>query len=278
MENYSVLMPLWYREKLEYLEVALKSMLQQTIKPNEIVLIKDHPISDDMQRLLQGISEKTNIEINVYENYDLNGRGLSSVLAYGVLKCKNSLVARMDSDDISYKDRCEAELHEFANNHNLSLLGGWADEFIIDPTKIETVHIVPSDIIGIKRRMKYTNPFNHPTVMFRREVVINCGNYNANVRKNEDYELWYRIISKGYICKNLSRSLLLFRRGNSFICRRKNKEQHDGKLAIKRQMYKDGFMNLREYICSIAIEQIYYYLPLDIRKIAFRLLGSSFFF
>ena len=274
MEKYSVLMPLWYKENMEHLKTALLSIINQTVKPDEVVLIEDHPISGEMHDLICGLFENTGIDLNIYENFELDKKGLSSILNFGVTKCRNSLIARMDTDDIAYPDRCEAELREFEADGELALVGAWVDEFDDDPNDIKAQHSVPAFQRDIERRMKYTNPFNHPTVMFRKEVILACGNYDKDLKRNEDYDLWYRVVRDGHKCKNINRSLLRFRRGASFSKRRKNREQHLGKIALKRRMLKDGYMTRFEYIVSYTMEKIYFVMPTGIRKTVFKLLGK----
>ena len=275
MEKYSVLMPLWYKENLDYLKTSLESILAQTVKPDEVVMIEDHPISDEMKALMDGLFENSGVALNIYENFDLDGKGLSSILSFGVPKCRNSLIARMDTDDIACLDRCEAELKEFEVDADLALVGAWVDEFDDDPDTIKAVHSVPGRMDDIKKRMKYTNPFNHPTVMFKKDAVLSVGNYDPALKKNEDYDLWYRLVSSGYKCKNINRSLLKFRRGAAFTKRRKNREQHLGKIALKRKMFKDGYMSRGEYAVSYVMEKLYFLMPARIRKTAFKILGKN---
>lgn len=274
MEKYSVLLPLWYKENIDHLETALTSIVKQTVKPDEVVLIEDHPISEEMYGVICRLFENTGIDLNIYENFELDKKGLSAILNFGVPKCRNSLIARMDTDDIADEGRCEAELEEFMKDPELALVGSWVDEFDEDPNDIKAQHTVPSAMEDIKRRMKYTNPFNHPTVMFKKEVILACGNYDKNLKKNEDYDLWYRVVSGGHKCKNINRSLLKFRRGASFGKRRKNREQHLGKIALKRRMLEDGYMTRFEYIISYTMEKLYFIMPTGVRKTAFKLLGK----
>ena len=272
MEKYSVLMPLWYKEDLNNLKASIISIINQTVKHDEVVMIKDHSIDKDMQALIDNLFKDTSIKLNIYENYDLDKKGLSSILNFGVEKCRNSLIARMDTDDIADLHRCEAELEEFEKDIGLALVGTWVYEFDDNPDIIKAVHSVPSDMENIKRRMKYTNPFNHPTVMFRKEVILACGNYDKNLRKNEDYDLWYRVVSGGYKCKNINKPMLKFRRGAMFNKRRKNREQHLGKIALKRHMLKDGYITKFEYAVSYTMEKLYFLMPTWIRKVAFKIL------
>lgn len=272
MEKYSVLMPLWYKEDMNNLKSSLLSIVNQTVKPDEVVMIKDHRISKEMQDLIDGVFDKSGVEINIYEDYSLDKKGLSSILNFGVQKCRNSLIARMDTDDIADDSRCEAELKEFENDSELALVGTWVYEFDDDPEDIKALHSVPTGMAEIKRRMKYTNPFNHPTVMFRKEIILACGNYDKNLHKNEDYDLWYRVVSGGYRCKNINKPMLKFRRGEMFNKRRKNREQHLGKIELKKRMLKDGYMTRFEYVVSYTMEKMYFFMPTCMRRMAFKIL------
>lgn len=268
-EAYSVLMPLYYKENPEYLSDSLSSMMKQTIKPDEIVMIQDHPIPSVLEKVIRNLEKIHGIEVNIYENFELDGKGLSAVLAYGVKKCRNSLIARMDTDDIAVWTRCEQELKVFARNPECALVGTWVDEFEGETGNVVTVRTVPGTMKGIIQRMKVTNAFNHPSVMFRKEAVLKSGNYNTKCTADEDYDLWYRMIINGYKAVNIQKSLVKFRLGKNFSRRRRTRQAFQAKTGIKRKMYQDGFMNMFEYACTIALEYIYLYCPADIRKMLF---------
>ncbi len=143
-------------------------------------------------------------------------------------------------------------------------------EFIDTPDNVTAIHYVPADMDAIKKNCKFRNPFNHPSVMFKKNVILKCGNYDTALRKNEDYDLWYRVITNGYKCSNIQKTLVKFRSGRDFYKRRKDKIHYKGKLAIKKKMFKDHYTSFFEYVFSVGIEIIYYYCPFNIRKLAFR--------
>ena len=158
--KYSVLMPLFYKEKIEYLKLSLESMMKQTIKPDEIVLIEDHPISDEMRSTINELAERNDVKINIYPNYELDGKGLAAVLAYGVTKCKNELIARMDTDDISKTNRCEKQLKRFEEKPELDIVGSHIDEFVGDPSNVISQRIVPTTSEAIYEYAKKRSAFN----------------------------------------------------------------------------------------------------------------------
>lgn len=268
--KYSVLMPLFYKEKLEYLTLSLESMMKQTIKPDEIVLIEDHAISDEMRRTINGLSERYDVTVRIYTNHRLDGKGLSAVLAYGVKKCKNEYIARMDTDDIAKSDRCEKELEVFVENPQLSIVGSWVDEFYGSPDNVVNTRTAPKSMEDITNRFKYTNPFNHPSVMYKKSAVLDVGNYNPSYTASEDYELWYRLIKNGYFGTNIQESLVEFRLGENFKKRRRNIKSFKAKKHIKKKMLDERFMNLPEYMVTMTMESIYLYCPFDIRSLLFK--------
>ena len=120
MEKYSVLMSLYFKEKPEYLRLAIQSMVDQTLKPDEIVIVKDGQITSELQRELDVFVDKYPILFKIvgYEN----NRGLGLALNYGLEHCKNELVARMDTDDIAKPNRCEKQLMAFEKDQDLSIV------------------------------------------------------------------------------------------------------------------------------------------------------------
>lgn len=118
MEKYSVLMSLYIKEKPEYLRLAVDSMLNQTVKPDEIVIVEDGPLTDALYAVLDEYGDK----ITRIRNEKNLGLGLA--LNVGLKACRNELVARMDTDDISKLERCEVQLHYLSNTRKRILLAG----------------------------------------------------------------------------------------------------------------------------------------------------------
>ena len=104
-------MSLYIKEKPENLVECLESILCQTVMPDEIVIVKDGPLTDELEKTLADYAAK-NPELYTFVPLEKNV-GLGLALAEGMLHCKNELVARMDTDDISRKDRFEKQLAEF---------------------------------------------------------------------------------------------------------------------------------------------------------------------
>ena len=147
---YSVCMSVYHKDNPDDVYMSINSMLHQTIKPNEVVVVIDGPIPQSLSSVLEGFkAEEHIITIQLDEN-----KGLGNALRIGVLVAKNELVARMDSDDIALADRCEKQLKCFEEDENLSVVGGSITEFIDRPGNVVASRVCPLSDMDIKLFMK----------------------------------------------------------------------------------------------------------------------------
>ncbi len=272
--EYSVLMPLWYKEKNEYIRQSLESMLQQTVAPTEIVLVVDHKLLPETESLLIELqTEYPYTQIHKAEKFDLDGKGLGEILAYGVLKCKCEFIARMDTDDIAFKDRCQRELDILISDPSIAIVGGGLQKFTTTPEEIDGYRIPPEQGKKLMEYSKYRNPFNHPTVMFRRQVILQVGNYSA-LKECEDYELWYRVLKNGYHGYNIQSPVLHYRAGTDMLKRRKNKRFFHQSVKLVLDMKREKYINFLEMSVALGMQVIRFYAPFQINKIVYKYVRS----
>ena len=264
MEKYSVLMSLYKKEHPEYLRLALDSMINQTVKPDEIVLVEDGPLTDELYAVVEEYKPYLHIVINE------KNLGLGLALNEGLKACRNELVARMDTDDISKHDRCEKQLRYFQANPETTIVGGQIEEFINSPNEVVGKRIVPETDEQLKQYMKKRCPFNHMTVMFKKSDVIKAGNYQ-DWFWNEDYYLWIRLALKGFIFANLSDTLVHTRVGADMYQRRGGTKYFKSEIGIQRLMLEKKIIGLGTYITNcgkrLIVEKL---LPNKIRGWAFQ--------
>lgn len=268
--NYSVLMPLWYKENPAYFQTSLNSIVNQTIPPFEIVFVRDHEIPNSLTNIIEEETQGNSIKIVYADAYDCFGKGLGSILARGLLHCSCPLVARMDSDDIALPDRCEKQLKKFCEDPELDIIGGTIAEFSDSPDQIVSYRKLPENHEAIIQFSKLRSPFNHPTVMFKRQAVLKAGNYNSTLSKCEDYDLWFRLLNSGAKAYNIQDVLLDFRAGVQMLERRKDKEHFAQYKALKKRMRSSGFISEKEYIFSVVGQTVFYYAPLGFKKVIYK--------
>ena len=194
--NYSVLMSVYYKEKAIHLDESMQSIFNQTILTNDFVLVCDGTLTSELDTVIGKYQKKYPNILNI-KRLKTN-KGLGNALNEGLNLCKNELVARMDSDDIAKIDRCEKELNAFNNNQNISIVGSAIEEFVENTNQVVNIKRVPSDYLEIIKFSKKRNPFNHPSVMFKKSDIISdskkteCENKskkNNQVKQVRDYML-----------------------------------------------------------------------------------------
>lgn len=267
-ERYSVLMSVYAKEKPEYLRAAMDSMFSQTVPPDDFVLVCDGPLTDGLDGVI-GQMQAEHPALNVVRMAE-NG-GLGRALNIGLTHCKNELVARMDSDDISFPDRCQRQLAVFAEHPELSVVGGIVDEFSDTVERINARRVVPETNEQIVRFAKRRSPFNHPTVMFKKADVIATGNYSG-VRNMQDYYLWVEMLSKGYQGYNIQQPLVWMREDDELFRRRSGKGYAQLQLALLRHMRDIHFISYPQYLCSAVLRVGSACAPNWMREAAFKTL------
>ena len=263
MEKYSVLMSLYIKEKPEYLDVAIKSMIDQTLKPDEIVIVKDGPITIELQSILDKYIKECPNLFNIV-GYEEN-KGLGYALNFGLKHCKNELVARMDTDDISKLSRCEKQIKKFKERPELSIVGAWVDEFYISPEEIVSTRKVPVNSKEIYEFAKRRSAFNHPVVMYKRKEVLKQGGYNNSLRRNQDVDLFGRMLFSGNKAENIPESLLYFRSNNDLAKRRKSWENTKSYIDTIKRFWKMGYSSLGDYILIAMAQTGMYLMPIELQ-------------
>lgn len=250
MLKFSVLLSIYKKEKKQYFKQALESILNQTLKPSEIVVVKDGKLAYELDEVCLEYKEKYSA---IFKFVELEtNQGLGKALQIGVQNCSYEIIARMDTDDIAKPNRFEKQIREFEKDRKLTVLGSAIEEFSITPDVIDTIRSVPLTNQEIKQYAKMRNPFNHMTVMFRKSAVIDVGNY-LPFHLSEDYYLWYRLLSKGYKTKNLSESLVYARVDKNMFKRRGGVKYFLQEVKLQNIFYKNHFINSFEYVRNLGI-------------------------
>lgn len=263
---FSVLMSLYYKEKPEYLEQCLESLLNQSCQAQEWVIVKDGPLGQDLESVLKNYIEKYP-ELITIVTIDKNV-GLGLALRKGIQFCKYELIARMDTDDIARQDRFEKQLKEFIADPELDICGSHIKEFEGDINNILAIRKVPlsqEDIIVYQKRR---SAYNHMTVMYKKSSVLKAGNYE-HAPLMEDDMLWTRMILSGCKGKNIDDFLVWARTGNAMIARRGGFSYFKKYRRSRKKIYDTGFISRWDYIYTIIIQFIVALIPERLRMIIF---------
>ena len=220
--KFSILISLYFKENRSFLNECFKSIwINQTVKPDEIVLVLDGPIGAELQECINSWKGQIGDHLNIIALP--NNIGLGMALNEGLKHCSNDWVFRMDTDDICVEKRFEYQLQFIKDNPNVVLFGGQILEFDQNVDHADKLKSAPEKYTDILSFSKKRNPFNHMTVAYKKSIILSLHGYQHHLFM-EDYNLWLRVISKGYKVANLSQVLVYARVGNGMHTRRRGSE------------------------------------------------------
>lgn len=205
--DFSVLISVYEREHPSFLRMALESLLNQTLAPSEVVLIKDGLLTPELNDVITDFEKKfPSVKVSANES----NMGLSASLARGLQLCSFEYVARMDSDDICMENRFETLINFVEQNSDVDVVGSWATK--IDNNGKE-IGVLKTPVENEKiYNLIWTCPFIHPSVMFKKSRIIEAGSYSINSGpRQDDYDLWFRCAVKKFHFTNLPQQLILYR-------------------------------------------------------------------
>ena len=266
MQNskYTVLMSVYYKERPEYLSLSIESMLNQTVKPDEFIIVKDGPLTNELDEVINNFATEYPQMFNVIVNE--TNLGLGPALAKGIENSKNELIARMDSDDYVVSTRCEKQLEKFREDSELGMVGSYEAEFVDDIDNIISIHRVPTENKEIEQFMHRRCSILHPTVMYKKSAVLKSGNYQS-VLLYEDYDLFARMVLEHHIKSyNIPESLYYIRTSEDFFKRRGGIKYAQTVLRFKWGQYRKGYMSLVDFCVSGLGQAFVCVLPNSLRK------------
>lgn len=245
---FSVLMSVYAKDRPAWVREALDSVLSNTAKPNEIVIMVDGPVGQEIQVLLEEAAQNPLVRV-IFHPVNV-GRG--AALEIAVPQCQNELIALVDADDISRRYRFEKQLAAFATQPELAVVGGQVQEINSETSAPMTQRRVPLTNREILQYLKTRMPFNNPTVMFKKSAILDSGNFQA-LDLMEDYYMWARVAAKGYPMTNIPDILVDMRVGGQLYERRGGWKYFCANKRLFDQMRRLRLLTVWEYGYTLAI-------------------------
>lgn len=264
--KFSVLMSLYIKEKKEYFEACMESMIGQTVRPTEIVIVFDGPLSKELNASVFQYQNQHPGWIKIIDNKQNKGLGLA--LADGVPACTYDLIARMDTDDIARKDRFEKQLKMFMKNPKLDICGSHIIEFEDNINNKLSERKVPLKHSDIAKYQRQRSAFNHMTVMYKKSAVLRAGNYE-HCPLMEDDMLWIRMLISGAKCANIDDYLVYARTGYAMIERRGGWEYYKKYKDAKKKILATGYISKWDYYKTVGIQLVVTMVPRKVRLYIF---------
>ena len=245
--NFSVLISSYCKDDPAELALALKSIWDDQIsKPDEIVIVKDGPLSEQLDAVIDDFTKSAPVKIvPLPEN-----RGLGLALAEGIAHCSFEYIARMDGDDISVPERFAKQVAFMEQNPGIAICGGVIREFVDSPGNVVGTRSLPLSDKEIRTFCKWRSPFNHVTVMFRKSAVLEAGNYQ-HFLSYEDYWLWARILQNNFKAANLPDVLVDVRAGEDMLKRRRGWRFFTAEIKLALKLRAIGILSVPEMLRNI---------------------------
>lgn len=262
---FSVLLSVYYKEKPEFLQQSLDSILSQTLLPNEIILVKDGPLTKELDSLIEIYQQKYSILkiVSLPQN-----RGLGNALNEGLKHCNYELVARIDTDDIAKSNRFQRQLAVFQEHPEIDICSSWIEEFEDTPEHILAIKKVPETHEEIVKYAKHRSPINHPAVIYKKSSVLGVNGYNGFP---EDYCLWIKMIQNGANFYNVQESLLWFRFSRDVIRRRGGLKYAISDIHSQMGFYRMHFIGPMTLLYNIIVRVGVRLIPNQLRTLVYKL-------
>lgn len=269
MSPFSVLLPVYAGDRAPFFRRAVESVtVDQTLRPDELVVVRDGPVGDELAGVLDAVASGAvtgGVPVRVVA-LDANV-GLARALEAGLAACTHEIVARADADDISLPHRFAVQVPLVSDG--LDLLGSAITEFEDDEDAPGMVRRLPSSAPEIAAMARFRDPFNHPSVVYRRSAVADAGGY-VHVDKMEDYWLFARMVQRGARVANVAEPLVKYRVGAGAYGRRGGRSMLGSELRLQRLMLRSGFTTPRQFVRNIVVRGGYRFVPASLRRVAYR--------
>lgn len=264
MNPFSVLISIYKNENPSWFREALDSVFAQTVQPNEIVLVKDGPLTDELESVLSEFYSKFPIFNFVVNETNL---GLGLALQKGVLTCRNEIIARMDTDDIIPPDRFEKQLKKIEEGYDV--VSCWSQLFVGDRSNVIAVKTRPEKHEEIVRLAHRRSPVCHAAAFMRKSSVLKAGNYQHR-QYYEDYNLWVRMIQNGAKFYNVQEVLYEIRTTEDQLSRRGGWSYLKRELKYMREFYDMGFYTWKDLFINSNIRIAARLMPQKMRSSMFK--------
>lgn len=259
--DFSVLMPVYHGNTSSELSDAIQSALDQSVKPTELVIVEDGPLTPELDTTLDSYQQRYPDVIIRYRLKENQGSGIARKI--GVKNCTYDIIALMDADDVSVHTRFEQQLNFLQEHPDKDIVGSYLGEFDSDSNEIYALRKVPTTHDEIVTQARTQNTINQTTVMVRRQAILNAGNYRA-FPGMEDYDLWVRMMLNGAEFGNIP-SILAQARIDRQYHRRGGLTIVKAEIRLQYEFYRTGFISAPIFLFNVLTRTIVRLLPGRIR-------------
>lgn len=270
---YSALMTVYRKVVPRHFAESTECVLAQTLPTDNFVIVCDGPLTPELDKVIEKLQRRRPGVVDVLRLPENVGTAVAT--QKGVERCVHNLVMKLDADDLCIPERAEIQVAVFDDDPGLSICGSYMAEFIDGSDESSQVREVPLEQEGILAYSRRRNPFNNITIMYKRDDVLAAGGYGT-LRRAQDYELYVRMLHKGYRARNLEIVLSSARLDADNLARRATLNNLKGFLRVRWVIFRNGYSSLPDFVIPCAGQLAYMVLPKGLRgRLYQRLLRKS---
>ncbi len=244
--KFSVAMCVYGGDNPEWFDIAVKSVINQTLMPDEVVLVVDGPVPHELDKVIKSYEQMSLFKVIRLQTNQGHGNARRCSLD----NVSSDIVALMDADDICLSNRFEEQIKYFKES-KADIVGGDIAEFIGSTDNVVAYRALPTSDKEIKQDMKKRCPLNQMTVMFKKEAYKKAGGY-IDWYCDEDYYLWLRMMEQGAVFANTGTVLVNVRVGEDMYRRRGGLRYFKSEAKLQKYMLKKRVIDLPTYIVNIT--------------------------
>src|SRR5215475_8394120 len=264
-EPFSLLVSVYDGDRPDHIRRAMRSAVDdQTVRPDQVVIVRDGPVHDELARCLDDFQRASPVPVTFVPL--VRNAGLGPALDRGLAASWFDVIARMDADDIAMPQRFEVQLPLMAD---ADIVGSGLLEFVTDTDDVVGQRVPPLEPRQIARYARVHDPFNHPTVVYRRSAVLAAGGY-GDLPLMEDYALFARMLQTGARARNVAEPLVYYRVGAKAFKRRGGTGLLRSELRLQREFLREGFTSPSVYVRNVVIRGGYRLIPWWFRRAVYR--------
>jgi glycosyltransferase involved in cell wall biosynthesis len=264
-EPFSLLLSVYAGDRPDYLRRAFRSAVDdQTVRPDQVIIVRDGPVREELTQCLADLQATCPVPVT-FVPLERN-LGLGPALDQGLEQAWFDVVARMDADDIAMPHRFAVELPLIAD---ADIVGGGLLEFVGDTDDVVGQRVPPIGADRIRRYARIHDPFNHPTVVYRRAAVLAAGGY-GDLPMMEDYALFARMLAAGARPVNVPEPLIYYRVGAAAFKRRGGAGLLRSEFRLQLEFRRLGFTTVPEFARNVAMRGGYRLVPWWFRRALYR--------
>jgi glycosyltransferase involved in cell wall biosynthesis len=264
-EPFTLLLSVYDGDRPDYLRRAFRSAVdEQTLRPAQVVIVRDGPVRPELAECLDDLAAASPVPVTLVP-LPSNG-GLGPALDRGLAASQHDVIARMDADDVAMPHRFAVEVPLI---RDADIVGAGLLEFVGDTGNVVGQRVPPTDPAQIQRYARMHDPFNHPTVIYRKQAVLAVGGY-GDLPLMEDYALFARMLLSGARAVNVAEPLVYYRVGATSFKRRGGLDLLRSELRLQREFRRQGFTTPVEYVRNVLVRGGYRLIPWRFRRAVYK--------